>query len=40
MEISDFSGTHYVTVFEDKAAKLLKISAEELGVLLDNDQVI
>uniref|UniRef100_A0A158Q667 Replication protein A 70 kDa DNA-binding subunit n=1 Tax=Dracunculus medinensis TaxID=318479 RepID=A0A158Q667_DRAME len=38
MEISDFSGTHYVTVFEDKAAKLLKISAEELGVLLDNDQ--
>uniref|UniRef100_A0A0R3RIM8 Replication protein A subunit n=1 Tax=Elaeophora elaphi TaxID=1147741 RepID=A0A0R3RIM8_9BILA len=37
MEISDFSGSHWVTVFEDKAVKLLKNDAERLGQLLDND---
>ncbi|EJW86244.1 hypothetical protein WUBG_02846 [Wuchereria bancrofti] len=37
MEISDFSGSHWVTVFEDKAVKLLKSDAEQLGQLLDND---
>uniref|UniRef100_A0A915Q761 Replication protein A subunit n=1 Tax=Setaria digitata TaxID=48799 RepID=A0A915Q761_9BILA len=37
VEISDFSGSHWVTVFEDKAVKLLKIDAEQLGQLLDND---
>ncbi|KAL4002081.1 replication factor-a protein 1 (rpa1) family protein [Acanthocheilonema viteae] len=37
VEISDFSGSHWVTVFEDKAVKLLKNDAEQLGQLLDND---
>ncbi|VDO13359.1 unnamed protein product, partial [Brugia timori] len=37
MEISDFSGSHWVTVFEDKAVKLLKTDAEQLGQLLDNN---
>ncbi|KAM3724830.1 putative replication factor Asubunit [Dirofilaria immitis] len=37
IEISDFSGSHWVTVFEDKATKLLKSDAEQLGHLLDND---
>ncbi|VDK82721.1 unnamed protein product [Onchocerca ochengi] len=37
VEISDFSGSHWVTVFEDKAVKLLKNDAEQLGRLLDND---
>ncbi|VDN04151.1 unnamed protein product [Thelazia callipaeda] len=37
IEISDFSGSHWVTVFEDKAVKLLKKDPEQLGQLLDND---
>uniref|UniRef100_A0A183EDI5 Replication protein A subunit n=1 Tax=Gongylonema pulchrum TaxID=637853 RepID=A0A183EDI5_9BILA len=39
MEISDFSGSQWVTLFEDKAVKLLKKDAESLGQLLDNDML-
>ncbi|VDK45473.1 unnamed protein product [Anisakis simplex] len=39
MEIADFSGLHWVTVFEEKAYKLLNKTAEELGNFLDHDQL-
>lgn len=37
VEISDFSGSHWVTIFEDKAVKLLQRDADHLGQLLDSD---
>lgn len=39
MEVADFSGTHWITVFEDVATRLLGKSAEEIGRLLDSDNL-
>lgn len=39
MELSDFSGSHWVTVFEEKATKLLGKTAAELGDLLESNRV-
>uniref|UniRef100_A0A915C2S8 Replication protein A subunit n=3 Tax=Parascaris univalens TaxID=6257 RepID=A0A915C2S8_PARUN len=39
MELSDFSGCHWVTVFEEKAVKLLGKTAEELGKLVEDNRL-
>lgn len=39
MEVSDFSGSHWVTLFEEQASKILNKGADELGHLLDTNRV-
>ncbi|MFH4975641.1 hypothetical protein AB6A40_002350 [Gnathostoma spinigerum] len=38
-EIADFTGTHWVTMFDDQASKLLNASAETLGALFDSQRI-
>uniref|UniRef100_A0A914XKM1 Replication factor A C-terminal domain-containing protein n=1 Tax=Plectus sambesii TaxID=2011161 RepID=A0A914XKM1_9BILA len=37
-EVTDLSGTHWVTIFEESAQKLLGKSAAELGAMMENDK--
>lgn len=39
VEIADFSGTHWVTIFEEQASKMLNKSTKDIGMLLDDNRL-
>uniref|UniRef100_A0A0N5ARY3 Replication protein A subunit n=1 Tax=Syphacia muris TaxID=451379 RepID=A0A0N5ARY3_9BILA len=39
IEVCDFTGSHWVTLFEEQASKLLSKGADELGHLMDANQI-